>query len=118
MLVFLASDNGALPYTTYDGGYSDWGCNWPLRGGKGTHFEGAIKVWAGLTGGLVSSDYQGTTFDSMTHITDFAATAMRLSMKQSDFDERDTLTGTDKIVDGKNIFSLEHHELVVHNVMP
>jgi len=117
MLVFVTSDNGALPYTGGDL-WSDWGCNWPYRGGKVTHFDGGIKVWAGMTGGLVPNDYQGSTFDSLTHITDFAATAMRLAMKQSDFDERDTLTGTDKIVDGKNLFLLENHELVIHNVMP
>jgi len=117
MLIFVTSDNGALPYTGGDL-WSDWGCNWPLRGGKVTHFEGGIKVWAGMTGGLVPDDYVGTTFDSLTHITDFAATAMRLSMTQNDFDDRETLTGTDKIVDGKNLFSLEHHELLIHNVMP
>jgi len=117
MLVFVTSDNGALPYTE-DDLYSDWGCNWPLRGGKVTHYEGGIKVWAGMTGGLVPNDNQGTTFDSLVHITDFAATAMRLSMTQTKYDERETLTGTDKVVDGKNLFSLEHHELIVHNVKP
>jgi len=117
MLVFVTSDNGALPFTEQDI-YSDWGCNWPYRGGKVTHFEGGIKVWAGMTGGLVPTDYQGTTFDSLTHITDFAATAMRLSMTQTEYDERGSLTGTSKVPDGKNIFSFEHHELIVHNVLP
>jgi len=117
MLIFITSDNGALPYTEEDL-YSDWGCNWPYRGGKVTHFEGGIKVWAGMTGGLVPDEDQGTTFDSLAHITDFAASAMRLSMTETAFNERDTLTGTSKIVDGKNLFSLEHHELIVHNVKP
>jgi len=117
MIVFVTTDNGALPYTAQDV-YSDWGCNWPLRGGKVTHFEGGIKVWAGLTGGLVPDEYQGTTFDSLTHITDFATTAMRLSMTQKQYETRETLTGTSKVPDGKNIFSLEHHDLIIHNVLP
>merc|ERR1719320_207563 len=117
MLVFVTSDNGALPYTG-KASYSDWGCNWPLRSGKVTHYEGGIKVWAGLTGGLVPAEYQGMTYDSLTHLTDFAATAMRLSMTESEYDKRATLSGTDKIVDGKNIFSFEHHELIIHNVLP
>jgi len=117
MLVFITSDNGALPYTEQDV-YSDWGCNWPYRGGKVTHFEGGIKVWAGLTGGLVPDQYQGTVFDSLTHITDFAATAMRLSMTQKEYEQRNTLTGTGKTPDGLNIFSFEHHELIIHNVLP
>jgi len=117
MLVFVASDNGALPYTE-DKEWSDWGCNWPLRGGKVTHFEGALKVWAGMTGGLVPLDYQGTTFDSMTHITDFGATAMRLAMDKTTFEGRKTLAGNGKIVDGLNIYSFEHHEIIVHNVLP
>jgi len=117
MLVFVAPDNGALPYTE-DIAWTDWGCNWPFRGGKVTHLEGAIKVWAGVTGGLLPYEYRGTTFDSLTHITDFAATTMRLSMPQSVYDKRETLTPNGKNVDGMNIYSLEHHELIVHNVLP
>jgi len=115
LLIFVTTDNGALPYTGQDT-WSDWGCNWPYRAGKVTHFEGGIKVWAGLTGGLVAPEYQGTTFDSLTHITDFAVTAMRLSMTESDYEQRETLTGTSKAPDGVNIFAFEHHELIIHNV--
>jgi len=117
MIIFITTDNGALPYTGHDL-YSDWGCNWPLRSGKVTHFEGGIKVWAGITGGLIPVDDRGSTIDSLTHITDFAATAMRLSMTKSQFESRSTLTGTDKIVDGLNLYEYEHHELVIHNVLP
>merc|ERR1719317_1277819 len=105
--IFMTTDNGALPYSDQDI-WTDWGCNWPLRSGKVTHWEGGIKVWAGLTGGLVPAEYQGMTYDSLTHLTDFAATAMRLSMTESQYDKRATLSGTDKIVDGKHIFSFEH----------
>jgi len=116
MLIFATSDNGAIPYTDTD--WYGWGCNWPFRGGKSTYYEGGIKNWAGMTGGLVPSEYRGTTFDSLTHIVDLAATAMRLSMTKSEYEARKSLTGTSKIVDGKNLFSFEHHELIVHNVLP
>jgi len=116
-LIFMTSDNGALPYTHQDH-WSDWGCNWPLRSGKVTNFEGGIKVWAGMTGGLVPEQYIGTTFDELTHIVDFGATAMRLAMTNSEYETRSTLTGTAKIVDGKNLFEFEYHDLVVHYVLP
>jgi len=116
MLVLTTSDNGATPYTGTD--WSGWGSNWPYRGGKSTYWEGGIKNWAGMSGGLLPNEYQGTTFDSLTHIADIATTAMRLSMTQSEYEARGTLTGTSYVVDGKNLFSFEHHELIVLNVQP
>jgi len=115
-VIFLTTDNGALPYAV-EGPWSDWGCNWPLRSGKVTHFEGGIKVWAGISGGLVPQEFRGTTFDELTHIVDFATTAMRLSMNRSEYEGRSTLTGTEKIVDGINLFNFEHHDLLIHNVL-
>merc|ERR1719427_402197 len=45
-IIFIASDNGALPFAeNLDS--SDWGSNWPLRAGKYSNFEGGIRVWAG-----------------------------------------------------------------------
>jgi len=116
-LILMMSDNGALPNSGNDG-WSDWGCNWPLRSGKVANYEGGIKVWAGMSGGLLPAKYRGTTFDELTHITDFAATAMRLSMTKNEYDKRSTLTGTEKIVDGKNLFEFEYHDLLVHYVLP
>merc|ERR1712096_139588 len=56
MVVFITNDNGGYPYTGEAGNhasmYGGWGCNWPYRGGKATHYEGGIKVWTGMTGGL------------------------------------------------------------------
>jgi len=116
-IIFMTTDNGALPYTE-DGPWLDWGCNWPLRSGKVTNFEGGIKVWAGMSGGLIPEEFRGTTFDELTHIVDFATTAMRLSMTKSEYEARATLTGTRKVVDGSNLFNFEHHDLVLHNILP
>jgi len=116
-LIFITTDNGATPYSGLDG-WSDWGCNWPYRGGKVTHFEGGIKVIGGMTGGLIPEELRGTTYDELTHAVDIAATIMRLSMTNKQFEMRSTLTGTTKIVDGLNLYALEHHDLIVHNVNP
>jgi len=116
-IIFMTSDNGAEPFTD-SGPWSDWGSNWPLRSGKVTNFEGGIKVWAGMSGGLIPEELRGTTFDELTHIVDFAATAMRLAMTNSEYESRQTLTGTEKVVDGNNLYNLEHHDLILHNVLP
>jgi arylsulfatase B len=116
-LIFMTTDNGALPYS-HQTIWSDWGCNWPLRSGKVTNYEGGVKVWAGMSGGLIPPDLRGSTLDELTHIVDLAATAMRLSMTLDQYNKRGTLTGTSKIVDGNNLFLFEHHELLVHNVLP
>jgi len=116
-LILTTSDNGGLPYTGQST-WSNWACNWPYRSGKVTHYEGAIKVWAGMTGGVIPEEYRGTTFDGLTHLTDFATTAMRLSMSKSVYEARSTLTGTSRIPDGKNLFSFEYHDLILHNVLP
>jgi len=115
-VIFTTSDNGALPYTGTD--WYGWGCNWPYRGGKQTYYEGGIKNWFGISGGLVPYEHRGTTFDLLTHASDIAATAMRLSMTQTEFESRDTLTGTSKLVDGKNLWAFEHHELIIYQVLP
>jgi len=116
-IIFMTTDNGALPYTN-DGPWTDWGCNWPLRSGKVTNFEGGVKVWAGMSGGLIPEELRGTTFDELTHIVDFATTAMRLSMTKNEYQARNTLTGTSKVVDGNNLFNFEHHDLILHNILP
>jgi len=116
MLIFTTSDNGAVPYTGRD--WTGWGCNWPYRGGKQTYWEGGIKNWFGITGGLVPKEYQGTTFDELTHISDIAATAMRLSMTHSEYEARGSLTGTSNRVDGNNLWTFEHHDLIIFNVLP
>jgi len=116
-LIFMTTDNGALPYT-HETTYTDWGCNWPLRSGKVTNYEGGIKVWAGLSGGLLPKELRGTTFDGLAHIVDFATTAMRLSMTKSQYEARTSLSGTRNLVDGVNLFNLEYHDLIIHYVLP
>jgi len=116
-LIFITTDNGATPYSE-SSGWTDWGSNWPLRGGKVTHYEGGIRVFGGMSGGLIPEELRGTTFDELTHVVDIAATIMRMSMTQKQFEERSTLTGSTKVVDGKNLFTFEQHDLIVHSVNP
>merc|ERR1719499_1867423 len=120
-IVFVTSDNGGLPFVGADknGG---WGCNWPLRGTKQSYLEGGIKVWGGMWGGALPEDMLGTTHDGLTHIVDIAATAMWLSASKTRATELDLegkgINYNMKKLDGVNLFELESHDLLVHNVIP
>merc|ERR1719233_1936652 len=39
-------------------------------------------------------------------------------MTQSQFEARATISGTEKVLDGNNLFVLESHDLIVHTVLP
>lgn len=62
-LVVVVSDNGGMP--NVPGGFPDSaGCNFPLRGGKGTPFEGGVRVPALMMGGVIPESLQGYFFQS------------------------------------------------------
>ena len=67
ILLFL-SDNGGNPTT---GGY-----NWPLRGAKGTLWEGGIKSVSFITGGYLKK--VGIVSHALSHITDWYPTILNL----------------------------------------
>merc|ERR1712086_227843 len=64
-LVIFSSDNG---------GPIDHANNWPLRGGKGSDFEGGTRVCAFVNGGFLPTDLRGTKIKGMMHIVDWWAT--------------------------------------------
>lgn len=68
-LTFFLSDNGGVA-----GGETDWADNGPLREGKGTLFEGGIRV--PFTASWPARWPGGTTFDPMVISLDVAATAL------------------------------------------
>lgn len=55
------------------------GSNWPLRGGKGTNFEGGTRVPALFGGGLVPSAMRGTNLTGLFHVSDIYATVCGLA---------------------------------------
>ncbi|KAG0433144.1 hypothetical protein HPB47_020197 [Ixodes persulcatus] len=66
--VLLHSDNGGLPF----GAYSNRGFNWPLRGAKGTLWEGGVRVPAFVW----SSKFlkKPRVSDQLMHISDWLPT--------------------------------------------
>lgn len=54
--------------------FRDVANNFPLRGGKGSYFEGGIRVPAFISGGYVPSDKRGQPINRIIHIADWYAT--------------------------------------------
>jgi len=70
-LIFFAGDNGGAPK---NGGY-----NWPLRGSKGTLFEGGIRQASFVWGTMLSDNVRGTVYDGAIHLVDMMPTLMGLA---------------------------------------
>lgn len=67
-VVVFSSDNGAQPY----GSYANRGYNWPLRGAKGTLWEGGVRVPAFLWSPLLKKARRVS--NQLMHITDWLPT--------------------------------------------
>lgn len=104
-LLFFCSDNGGIPRL---------GSNGPLRSGKGTLYEGgvrvpAIAVWPGVLPA-------GKVVDEPLHIVDIYPTLVRLAGGRLDQQE--------KPLDGKDAWPTiaagrpTPHEFILHNVSP
>lgn len=65
-LFVWASDNGA----PVEAG----GSNWPLRGGKGTNFEGGVRLPALVNGGRLAAALRGKNETGLVHMCDLYAT--------------------------------------------
>jgi arylsulfatase A-like enzyme len=50
------------------------GSNHPLRGGKGSNWEGGVRVATFVAGGLLPASMAGRTHDGLIHIADWLAT--------------------------------------------
>ena len=68
------SDNGGQTDLSYGGGN-----NSPLKGGKGSEWEGAIRVAAWVAGGALPAAVRGTTQPGIVHVADWAATLCGLA---------------------------------------
>jgi len=69
-LLLFASDNG---------GKISEAPNYPLRGGKGSVFEGGVRVASFLAGGYLPSKVRGTRRDGLIHMCDWFSTFASLA---------------------------------------
>jgi len=74
-VLVLASDNGGQPDLTFGGGN-----NFPLRGGKGSMFEGGFRTAAFLSGGYLPQQSMGTVSQELVHIADWYQTICVLAL--------------------------------------
>jgi len=80
-LVFVMSDNGGM--ITFgkdkDGNllpFASASSNSPLRGSKGTMFEGGVRNLAFVCGGAVPENVRGTRYKGLAHAVDFTASIL------------------------------------------
>ena len=67
-LIIFSSDNGGAMFS---------GDNAPLRGGKGTPFQGGVRVPAFISGGYLAENRRGKVLDEISvHVTDWYQTLL------------------------------------------
>ena len=66
--ILFASDNGGCP--------TAGGRNYPLRGTKGSLFEGGVHVEAFIFSPMLSSKLQGSAYDNLFHVSDWFPTIL------------------------------------------
>ncbi|XP_072018406.1 arylsulfatase I-like [Amphiura filiformis] len=69
-VIFFSSDNGAPPR---------FGNNWPMRGGKGTLFEGGIHAVGFINSPLLPAAAKSTTNNALIHVSDWFPTFVNLA---------------------------------------
>eukprot|EP00037_Helgoeca_nana_P013108 m.120372 g.120372 ORF g.120372 m.120372 type:complete len:457 (-) comp21838_c0_seq6:19-1389(-) len=68
-------DNTLFVWSSDNGGPQYWAANnYPLRGGKGTDFEGGVQTAAFVSGGLLPMSVRGTVLNEMIHVCDWYRT--------------------------------------------
>ena len=77
----FASDNGACKFSG--------GKNAPLRGSKGTLFEGGVRVDAFISSPLLPTASKGTTYDGLMHVSDWFPTMLDFAGMLDDFKPQD-----------------------------
>ena len=109
-------NNTIMIVSADNGGAHDAGSNYPLKGQKGTFFEGGVRALAFANGGLLPDKMRGQLSDGFIHIADWYPTFCKLAgVDGSDSGEgKFPVDGLDvwPIITGENT-STPHEEIVL-----
>eukprot|EP00485_Elphidium_margaritaceum_P009347 CAMPEP_0202698948 /NCGR_PEP_ID=MMETSP1385-20130828/12184_1 /ASSEMBLY_ACC=CAM_ASM_000861 /TAXON_ID=933848 /ORGANISM="Elphidium margaritaceum" /LENGTH=604 /DNA_ID=CAMNT_0049355779 /DNA_START=159 /DNA_END=1973 /DNA_ORIENTATION=- len=109
-LFIFTADNGA--------DISDGGCNYPFRGTKGTFFDGNIRTFAVVSGGVIPDEQHGTERDALFSALDWTPTFLEFAGVLDDIDEGsrtwDGLNQHDLLVDPTADSVEPRNHLVLH----
>lgn len=72
-------DNTLVIFSSDNGGPGDHENNYPLRGSKGSDFEGGVRVVAFVSGGWLPKKMRGAKIEGLMHIADWYATLASLA---------------------------------------
>ena len=72
-------NNTIMVVSTDNGGSKCMGNNYPLKGAKGTFFEGGVRALAFVNGGLLDENMRGRKTESFIHIADWYTTFCKLA---------------------------------------
>ena len=72
-------DNTIFVVSADNGGAPCMGSNYPLKGCKGTYFEGGVRSLAFVNGGLLPDKMRGNTSEGFIHIADWYTTFCKLA---------------------------------------
>ena len=109
-------DNTIFIVSADNGGAACMGSNYPLKGSKGTFFEGGVRALAFASGGLLPESMRGKSTDGFIHVADWYTTFCKLAGMDSDD------SGTGKFpVDGLDVWPIltgssvttQHEEIVL-----
>lgn len=114
-------DNTCIILSTDNGGPVDGSAsNFPLRGSKGTLWEGGMKGIGFITGGWVNQDRRGKQLNALFHITDWYPTFCDMvgitPSNHTILDGYSQLNNIQKGVENGNIYSPRQE--ILHNIDP
>ena len=72
-------ENTIMVVSADNGGAACMGSNYPLKGCKGTYFEGGVRALAFANGGFLPEKMRGTKTEGFIHIADWYATFCKLA---------------------------------------